>query len=173
MLFISMPLHSCESWSRHFISSIVGELTHAWTNLSWLSCTSLGRFGVSVVFALMDCIIPEGQEPLPFVSRRNPAWELENHTAWLIAHLGDPCLPKADALDGWHAAQHACPKHEGRRRRHCPQQTATAQKKGVTLLIKRCTHTSWLHHSPWLKWFRKSYKCLSKILIWSCQFVLV
>ena len=69
MLFISMPLHSCEGWSGHFISSMVQELTHAWTNLSRLSHTSLGRFSVSVVFALMDCIIPEGQEPLPFVPR--------------------------------------------------------------------------------------------------------
>lgn len=39
------------------------------TNLSRLSYTSLGLFSVSVVFALMDCIIPEGQEPLPFVPR--------------------------------------------------------------------------------------------------------
>lgn len=133
-----MPLLFYET-SQKFISSFVGELTHAWTNLLFLSCTFLGLFSISSIS----------------LQRR----KLENQTVHLIGHLSGLSLPKGGALGGM-GAHGLCSKHESRRRHHYLQRHMLPQvdhhiEEGGVFLTKRYKQTWQSHHSPWLRGSRK------------------
>lgn len=114
-----MPLLFYET-SQKFISSFVGELTHAWTNLLFLSCTFLGLFSISGIS----------------LQRR----KLENQTVHLIGHLGGLSLPKGGALGGMGHTVYVPNMRVGEdittSRDICSHKLTTTQKKDVCSLPK-------------------------------------